>query len=32
VTLKRILGEDEAFQWDRAYVVRKEAREALQYV
>jgi HEAT repeat protein len=32
VTLKRILGEDEAFEWDRAYVVRKEAREALQYV
>jgi HEAT repeat protein len=32
VTLKRVLGEDEAFEWDRAYVVRKEAKEALQYV
>ncbi len=30
--LRRILGEDEAFEWDRAYVVRKEAREALGYV
>ncbi len=32
VTLHRILGEDEHFEWDRAYVVRKEARQALQYV
>jgi hypothetical protein len=32
VTFKRLLGEDEAFDWDRAYVVRKEAKEALQYV
>ena len=32
VTLHRILGEDEHFDWDRAYVVRKEAREALGYV
>ena len=32
VTLKRILGEDEHFDWDRAYVVRKEAKEALAYV
>jgi hypothetical protein len=32
VTLRRILGEDELFDWDRAYVVRKEAREALQHV
>jgi HEAT repeat protein len=31
-TLKRLLGEDEHYEWDRAYVVRKEAREALQYV
>jgi HEAT repeat protein len=31
LTLERILGEDEAFEWDRAYVVRKEAKEALQY-
>lgn len=30
--LKRVLGEDEHYEWDRAYVVRKEAREALQYV
>jgi HEAT repeat protein len=29
---QRILGEDEHFEWDRAYVVRKEAREALGYV
>lgn len=27
-----ILGEDENFEWDRAYVVRKEAKEALNYV
>ncbi|MCU0509728.1 MAG: sister chromatid cohesion protein PDS5 [Anaerolineae bacterium] len=32
VTLKRLLGEDEHYEWDRAYIVRKEAREALQYV
>jgi HEAT repeat protein len=32
VTLHRILGQDEHFEWDRAYVVRKEAQEALQYV
>jgi hypothetical protein len=32
VTFRRILGEDEAFDWDRAYVVRKEAKEALVYV
>ncbi len=31
-TLHRILGEDENYEWDRAYVVRKEAKEALQYV
>lgn len=30
--LHRILGEDENYEWDRAYVVRKEAREALEYV
>ncbi|MBI4428894.1 MAG: HEAT repeat domain-containing protein [Ignavibacteriales bacterium] len=28
---KRIIGVDEAFEWDRAYVVRKEAEEALGY-
>jgi HEAT repeat protein len=32
ITFQRILGADEAFDWDRAYVVRKEAKEALQYV
>ena len=26
-----ILGKDENFEWDRAYVVRKEAEEALNY-
>ncbi len=31
VTCRRLLGEDEHYEWDRAYVVRKEAREALQY-
>ncbi len=30
-TLRRLLGEDEHYEWDRAYVVRKEAKEALQY-
>jgi HEAT repeat protein len=32
VTLHHLLGEDEHFEWDRAYVVRKEAKEALAYV
>jgi len=27
-----ILGVDGAFEWDRAYIVRKEAKEALMYV
>jgi HEAT repeat protein len=26
-----LLGEDDEFRWDRAYVVRKEAREALDF-
>lgn len=30
--LKRILGEDEHYEWDRAYVVRKEASEAMQHI
>jgi len=30
-TLLHILGEDEHFDWDRAYVVRREAREALEF-
>jgi HEAT repeat protein len=28
----RLLGKDEHFEWDRAYVVRREAEEALHYV
>lgn len=28
---RRLLGQDESFEWDRAYVVRKEAEEALMY-
>ncbi|MCP4546907.1 MAG: HEAT repeat domain-containing protein [bacterium] len=31
-TLLLILGYDESFEWDRAYLVRKEAEEALVYV
>ncbi len=31
-TCNRILGQDEEFEWDRAYVVRKEAEEALGYL
>lgn len=27
--LRRLLGEDEAYDWDRAYIVRREAEEAL---
>ncbi len=27
---RRLLGQDEAFDWDRAYIVRKEAETALQ--
>jgi len=30
--LRRILGQDENYEWDRAYVVRKEAQEALGYL
>ncbi|MCP4581442.1 MAG: hypothetical protein GY839_07465 [candidate division Zixibacteria bacterium] len=29
---RQILGKDENFNWDRAYVVRKEAEEALGYI
>jgi HEAT repeat protein len=29
VAVLRILGRDEAFDWDRAYIVRREAEEAL---
>jgi hypothetical protein len=28
---RHIMGTDEAGEWDRAYVVRKEAKEALGY-
>ena len=31
-TCNLILGTDENFEWDRAYIVRREAKEALQYV
>jgi HEAT repeat protein len=31
-TFKRFLGQDEHFEWERAYVVRKEAAEALVYM
>ncbi|MEW6510738.1 MAG: HEAT repeat domain-containing protein [Bacteroidota bacterium] len=31
-TLLLILGNDEQFEWDRAYIVRREAEEALHYV
>ncbi len=27
-----LIGDDEAFDWDRAFVVRREAEEALRYV
>jgi HEAT repeat protein len=30
--LQRILGKDERFEWDRAYIVRKEAEDAIRYV
>lgn len=30
--LKGVLGQDEHYNWDRAYVVRKEAQEALGYI
>ena len=29
---KRVLGEDEHFEWDRAFIVRKEAKETLKYL
>ncbi|MDZ7361669.1 MAG: hypothetical protein ONB46_13230 [candidate division KSB1 bacterium] len=32
VTLNRLLGNDDHFEWDRACVVRKEAQQALKYV
>ena len=32
VICERILGRDEQFEWDRAYIVRREAAEALNYL
>lgn len=32
VVCKRILGTDESYDWDRAFIVRKEAEETLRYV
>ena len=29
---QRILGQDENFDWDKAFIVRKEAKETLKYV
>jgi HEAT repeat protein len=29
---QRLLGQDENYEWDRAYIVRREAEEALQYL
>jgi HEAT repeat protein len=31
-TCHLILGTDENFEWDRAYIVRREAKETLQYI
>jgi HEAT repeat protein len=31
-TMHRILGLDEAFEWDRAYIVRAEAEESMRYL
>lgn len=31
-TFRLILGKDESFSWDRAFLVRKEAKEALEYL
>jgi hypothetical protein len=28
----RILGRDEAHEWDRAFIVRREAEEALRHL
>ncbi len=28
----RLVGDDEAFDWDRAFVIRREAEEALRYL
>jgi len=31
-TFEHLLGKDERFEWDRAYLVRKEAAEAMAYL
>lgn len=31
-TCHNLIGDDEAFDWDRAFVVRREAEEALRYL
>jgi hypothetical protein len=31
-TMRRILGLDEAFDWDRAYILRAEAEETMKYL
>jgi hypothetical protein len=30
--VRHLLGEDEAHEWDRAYVVRREAQETLRHL
>lgn len=30
--LHSLVGDDEAFDWDRAFVIRQEAKEALRYL
>ncbi len=32
VICKRILGEDEKYEWDRAFIVRKEAKDILNHI
>lgn len=32
LALRRILGLDDAYEWDRAYIVRREAEEALRHL
>jgi hypothetical protein len=32
VAVLRILGQDEAHEWDRAFIVRREAEEALRHI
>jgi HEAT repeat protein len=32
VICERVLGRDDQFEWDRAYIVRREAAEALNYL